>query len=176
MSIFTGGEPLLSIGLIKSISRKLKSLVESQGASYSFTLVTNGSLFKRKVAEELVPLGLEGLKITLDGPAEIHNRYRPFKLGAGSFDAIIKNIKETWDLVKISIGGNFDRTNYEKFILLLDYLEKTGLTPDRISSVKFDPIMNRADGNISPVDYRGAAGRSTSRGYQKPGPCCGKRS
>ena len=70
---FYGGEPVLSIGVIKSISRDLKSFIESRGASYSFTLVTNGSLFTRQAAEELVPLGLKNVKITLDGPAEIHN-------------------------------------------------------------------------------------------------------
>ncbi len=151
---FYGGEPLLSTGLIKYISRALKSFIESRGASYSFNLVTNGSLFKRQVAEELAQLGLQSVKITLDGPAEIHNRYRPFKSGAGSFDTIIRNIKETCDLVKIGIGGNFDKDNYEKFPLLLDYLVREGLTPDKIGMVKFDPGMKPPEGDLSPPDYR----------------------
>jgi len=152
---FYGGEPLLSTGLIKSISRALRSFTESRGASYSFTLVTNGSLFTRRVAEELTPLGLESVKITLDGPAEIHNRCRPLKSGAGSFGTIIRNIKETCDLVKIGIGGNFERDNYEKFPLLLDYLVEEGLTPDKIAMVKFDPVAKRPEGDLSPPDYRG---------------------
>jgi uncharacterized protein len=152
---FYGGEPLLSIGRIKSISQAIRSFIESRGASYDFTLVTNGSLFKRKVAEELVPLGLKSVKITLDGPAEIHNRCRPFKSGAGSFDTIIRNIKESCDLVKIGIGGNFDRDNYEKFVPLLDYLQRQGLTPEKISSVKFDPVMKSPEGDTSPTDYKG---------------------
>jgi len=152
---FYGGEPLLSLGLIKSISQTLKPFVESRGASYHFTLVTNGSLFKRKVAEELVPLGLESIKTTIDGPAEVHNKYRPYKSGAKSFDTIIENIKETCDLTKIGIGGNFDETNYEKFPLLLDYLLKEGLTPDKILAVKFDPVIKYLEGRASPVDYKG---------------------
>jgi len=152
---FYGGEPLLSTGLIKSISRALRSFAESRGASYSFTLVTNGSLFPRQVAEELAPLGLKGVKITLDGPAEIHNRYRPFKSGAGSFDTIIRNIKETCDLVKIGIGGNFEKNNYEKFPLLLDHLVREGLTRDKIAMVKFDPVAKRPEGDLSPPDYSG---------------------
>ena len=151
---FYGGEPLLSTGLIKSISQVLKSFAEDRGASYWFTLVTNGSLFKRQVAEELVPLGLTNVKITLDGPAKNHNRYRPFKSGAGSFGTIINNIKETWDLVKIGIGGNYDQTNYKKFVSLLNYLAEEGLTHERISAVKFDPIMKRPVGDTSPVDYK----------------------
>jgi uncharacterized protein len=152
---FYGGEPLLSTGLIKYISRALKAFTETRGASYSFTLVTNGSLFTRRVAEELAPLGLQSVKITLDGPAEVHNRYRPFKSGAGSFDTIIRNIKDTCNLAKIGIGGNFDRDNYERFPLLLDYLVSEGLTPDKIAMVKFDPVMKQPEGDLSPPGYRG---------------------
>ncbi len=70
---FYGGEPLLSIDLIKYISGKLKPFAEEKGASFNFSLVTNGSLLKRKTAEELAAIGLGGVKITIDGPPEIHN-------------------------------------------------------------------------------------------------------
>ncbi len=109
---FYGGEPLLSAGLIKEISESLKSFASERGASYTFSLVTNGSLFTRKIAEELVRCGLTAVRITIDGDAETHNRYRPFRNGAGSFDTIIENVKETCDLVKTGIGGNFDKTTY----------------------------------------------------------------
>nr|MBL0700947.1 SPASM domain-containing protein [Desulfobacterales bacterium] len=46
------------------------------------------------------------------------------------------------DIVKISIGGNYRQDNYKKFVLLLDYLLEEGLGPDKIYSVKFDPIMD----------------------------------
>ncbi len=142
---FYGGEPLLSTGRIVSISRAIQSFIESKGASYRFSLITNGSLLTRRVAEKLAPIGLENVKITIDGPAEIHDRNRPFKSGAGSFHTIIHNIQETCDLVSISIGGNYESHNYEKFPLLLDYLMSSGLTPDRLRGVKFDPVMKGPD-------------------------------
>ncbi len=151
---FYGGEPLLSAGLIKYISRALNPFAASRGASYGFTLVTNGSLFTRQMAEELVPCGLQGVKISLDGPAETHDRSRPFKMGAGSFAAVVRNIKDTYGLVKIGIGGNYTRDNYEKFPLLLDYLTGEGLGPDKIATVKFDPVMKHREGNLAPPDYR----------------------
>ncbi|MBI5408474.1 MAG: geopeptide radical SAM maturase [Nitrospirae bacterium] len=150
---FYGGEPLLSAELIRAISARMKSFAESRNAKYTFTLVTNGSLFKRRIAEDMASLGLQAVKITLDGPAEIHNRFRPFKSGAGSFNTIINNIKETNDVVKIGIGGNFQRDNFEKFPLLIDYLEKGNLTPGKIYELKFDPVMNRPKDSESPVDY-----------------------
>ena len=152
---FYGGEPLLSTGLIKSISKPLKAFTESRGGTYFFTLVTNGSLFNRKTAESLVPLGLNSVQITLDGPEENHNLYRPFKSGAGSFDLIIRNIQESMDLVKINIGGNYEKENYEKFVHLLNDLRMAGLTPDKISSVKFSPVMKQPDFETGPVYYKG---------------------
>ena len=182
---FHGGEPLLSTGLIKYISRDLRTFAETRGASYSFSLVTNGSLFTRQVAEELTQLGLENIKITLDGPAWIHNRYRPFKSGAGSFDLLIKNIKETCDLVKMGIGGNFERDNYQEFVLLLDYFLEQGLTPDRLYTVKFDPVVRLPELYMSRAGYKGGCIRTNEpwlfeaepflreeilrRGYNTPG-------
>jgi len=153
---FYGGEPLLSLDLIKDISGKLKTIAQAQGASYRFTLVTNGSLFKRSVAKQLVPLGLYSVRITIDGPADVHNRYRPFKTGRGSFDAVIRNIKETCDLTRVNIGGNYERHNYRLFPLLLDVFVSEGLTPEKIASVKFDPVNKRPEGDPSGlVDYTG---------------------
>jgi uncharacterized protein len=150
---FYGGEPLLSIELIKYISKKLQDLAKDRNIDYTFTLVTNGTLFTRKIAEELVSLGLKGVKITLDGTKENHDRYRPFKSGKGSFDKIVKNIKETCEVIKIGIGGNFNRENYKGFPILLDYLLSERLTPEKISNIKFDPII-KAKGDYFPADFR----------------------
>jgi uncharacterized protein len=152
---FYGGEPLLSIDLIKHISGELKTFAEQRGASYSASLVTNGALLKRKTAIELAALGLKSAKITIDGPAHIHNKNRPFKSGAASFELLIKNIKETWDVIKINLGGNFEEDNYREFPLLLDYLEKQGLTPDKLSVIKFDPVAKISERVMTPTDYRG---------------------
>jgi len=153
---FYGGEPLLSLDLIKDISRELHHIAKEKDASYRFTLVTNGSLFKRPVAEQLVPLGLYSVRITLDGPPETHNCSRPFKSGAGSFDAIINNIKANCDITRINIGGNYEHDNYRQFPQLLDHLMKEGLTPDKIASVKFDPVNKIPEGfTTGLVDYDG---------------------
>ena len=151
---FYGGEPLLSVGLIKSISKKLQPFIKEKKASYSFGLISNGSLFKRKTAQELADIGLKQIKITIDGLADIHNISRPFKSGAGSFDVLINNIKQTWDLVKISLGGNYTKNNYKRFVSLLDFLKDEDLGPDKISSIKFDPIVNNPSTDTLLVPYK----------------------
>ncbi len=153
---FHGGEPLLSIDLVKSIAQAAKAFAESRGAAFNCSMITNGSLLKRKTAEELAQLGLKTVQITLDGPPEIHNKNRPFKSGQGSFDTIISNIKETWDIVKIGINGNFEKHNYKKFTLLLDYLENTGLTPDKINIIRFGSVLKPQKGDTVKSPYEGS--------------------
>ena len=150
---FYGGEPLLSTDLINSISAEMKSFAEGRGAVYSCHLVTNGSLFKKSIAQELASLSLTSIKITLDGPPEVHNAFRPFKSGAGSFYSIIENIRQTCDIVKVQIGGNYTKDTYEKFPLLLDHLGKEGLPPDKISEVNFYPVMKNPSDINSSVDF-----------------------
>jgi uncharacterized protein len=150
---FYGGEPLLSFELIKYISQELQGFAKERGIEYSFCLITNGTLLTRQKAEELASLGLRGVKITLDGTKETHDKFRPFKSGAGSFDTIIRNIKETCDIIKIGIGGNYGKDNFRGFPQLLDYLLGEGLTPDNIPQVKFDPIM-KPDSKYSPADFK----------------------
>ena len=151
---FYGGEPLLSQGLIRHISLSVKKLVaEKTGGDYSFSMVTNGSLLTRKTAEELSVLGLKSAQITLDGPPDVHNCYRPFKSGKDSFDTLIENIKATCGIIDISIGGNYDQSSSKKFPELLDILEKEGLTPDKISGVKFDPVIHQPQTGAKGCDY-----------------------
>jgi uncharacterized protein len=139
---FYGGEPLLSTERIVSISEKILSFAERKGRKYSFSLMTNGTLLTPGVVKRLAPLGLKNAKVTLDGPEYIHNNFRPFKSGGGSFDVIVRNIKDACDTIHVEIGGNYTKDNYREFPRLLDFLVAAGLTPDKIPMVRFDPVVN----------------------------------
>ena len=147
---FYGGDPLLYTKRIKYIARQLKFYVEERGGAFRFSLVTNGSLLTSKVVDELLPLGLHGAKITVDGPEAVHDRCRPFVSGKGSFDIIMRNVKKCCDRVRIGIGGNFTRDNYKEFPSLLDYFEDNGLIPERLGNVQFLPAGQTMDGYANP--------------------------
>ena len=151
---FYGGEPLLSFDLIEYISAELQAFCAERNATYFSTIVTNGSLLTRAKAEKLAGLGLRSAKITLDGPPEIHDRYRPFASGRGSFSAVFKNVQACCDLIKIGIGGNYNRETYPHFVRLLEYMEAQGVTPDKLYMVKFDPIVDTGH-NLAPPELRG---------------------
>lgn len=152
---FYGGEPLLTVELIRSISTRLRQSSEAKGLHFEFSLVTNGTLLTRPLALELAGLGMRDAKITLDGPREVHDRSRPFVSGKGSFDIIVKNILEISDVIGVQIGGNFTRENYQEFPQLLDYLIEVGITADKVKTVQFNQVMGRI-GNGEILDYASA--------------------
>jgi uncharacterized protein len=141
---FYGGEALLSVPLIRRIAAPLRAAADRNGTPFSFSLVTNGTLLTRAVVEELLPLGLEDAKVTIDGPPDIHNQQRPFVSGKGSFDLILKNLREVCGLIKVQLGGNFTRSTYRRFPELLDLLVEAGITPDMLSMVQFSPVTPTA--------------------------------
>ena len=142
-----GGEPLLSPDLVKEALAKAKSICQEIGVGFRASIITNGSLFDKRIAEELKALGLGKVRFTLDGPPEIHNSFRPFKDGRESFDIILKNIKDTYKIIdRIEIGGNYERDNYQEFPKLLDILMKEGITPDKVDYIRFEPVIRQPSG------------------------------
>ncbi|MBU5637299.1 geopeptide radical SAM maturase [Geomonas sp. Red69] len=139
---FYGGEPLLSQDLIRRISQPLQAAALHHGVKYAFTLVTNGTLLDRDTVLQLLPLGLQGAKFTLDGPREIHDVQRPYASGAGSFEIIAANLAQVCDLISIQLGANFRPENYREFPRLLDQLPLYGVTPDKLSVVMFTPVVS----------------------------------
>ena len=142
-----GGEPFLSPDIARRVIYKAREIAERHNLKFRIGAITNGSLLTRKMAEEFSGLGLEKVRITIDGPPEIHNYFRPFKNGKGSFDAIIRNIKEILDIIRIEIGGNYSLETYKRFPELLDILIDEGITPDRVDSVRFEPIIKQRRGS-----------------------------
>jgi uncharacterized protein len=118
----------------------MANIAKKKGVEYEFSLVTNGILLTSSVLDSLVPLGLKSLKVTIDGPREIHEAQRPAVGGKGSFDTIVRNVMDAYERVRIEIGGNYSRENYRRFPELLDFLLSKGLDPRKLFAVKFDPV------------------------------------
>ncbi len=149
-----GGETLLYKNRIIELAQALKPFVEAQGGEFLFSIVTNGSLLTPKVVEELLPWGLDGIKVTLDGLPENHDHFRPFKSGQGSFEVIVDNLVAVAAKTKIRLGGNYTIDNYRDFPKVLDLLAQRGLTPDKFEVVNFNPVMSVKD-KIARNEYGG---------------------
>jgi len=90
---FYGGEPLLVPELIKSCVQYAKDQAKKAIKKIRFAMTTNGTLFSTEVVEFLVKENFQ-LLVSLDGPKEIHDRYRLTKNGKGSYDIIMEGIKK----------------------------------------------------------------------------------
>jgi uncharacterized protein len=95
------------------------------------------------VVDDLMSYGLKGVKITLDGFGEFHDRKRPFAGGRGSFDIIVENVRKAADKIEVDLGGNFDDENIESFPRLLDHLKELGLEK-KLRRIRFNPISETA--------------------------------
>ncbi|MCU0573762.1 MAG: radical SAM protein [Syntrophobacteraceae bacterium] len=87
---FYGGEPLLHFDLMARTVEYARNSLEPKG-KLSFGLTTNGSLLTDRVVDFLADHHFE-THVSLDGPAEIHDRYRIDARGKTTFDTVWKNI------------------------------------------------------------------------------------
>jgi len=146
---FYGGEALMALPLLKRIAGRLVEEAHKAGVTFRFNIITNATLLTRHVVQELLPLGLAAVRVTLDGPRDIHDQQRPFCSGKGSFDTIVSNIRAIHDLVAVDLGGNYTRDNYRRFPEMLDYLTEQGIAPKKLKAVGFSPVIPKADGSVS---------------------------
>jgi uncharacterized protein len=135
-----GGEPLLNLPVCYFLTERLWEACQARGVRLLVNVITNGLLLTREVVDRLAPFGLNGVKITLDGDRDTHNRMRPLRGGQGTFDKIIENVRKVADRCKISIGGNFDEASAGSYPALLDYLREQEFA-DKLAKVAFKPII-----------------------------------
>jgi uncharacterized protein len=139
MTLF-GGEPLLNLPVAYYLAERTKAICEARGVRQSVSMITNGLLLTPEVVDRLTPHGLTGVKVTLDGDRDTHNRLRPLRGRQGTFDKIIENLRRVAGRINISIGGNFDETSWDSYPALLEFLREQEFA-DSISRINFKPIV-----------------------------------
>ena len=140
MLTFFGGEPLLNLPVMYAMSERMWGASVRRGITMRINVITNGMLLSEDVVDRLNPYGLSGIKVTLDGDRDAHNRMRPLRGGQGTFDRIVENIRKVAGKCNISIGGNFDETSVDSYPALLDFLREQDFA-DKLVKVKFKPII-----------------------------------
>ena len=156
---FFGGEPLLNIPAMDTIAERASAASRARGVELFINIITNGLLLSEELVDRLLPLGLNGIKITLDGDRDTHNRMRPLRGGQGTFDRIVENVRKVAGRCRIAIGGNFDETSVESFGDLLTFLREQDFA-DKLVKVNFKPVVRAeakaAAKNIIPLIPVGA--------------------
>lgn len=165
-----GAETMLNVGvLIESATRRF-CFCEGLGIPYSLSMVTNGSLLDRCSIERLAEVGLNRVRVSIAGPARIHDALRPFKGGGGTYEIIMRNLAAISGLVPIMIECQYDSTSpdHEAIPEMFDDFGRYGIAVDK---VRFCPILpTRTDspfqsGIGDPEIYLRLSREARKRGY-----------
>jgi uncharacterized protein len=146
---FFGGEPLLNLPAMYEIAERMWEATQARQVPMYVNIITNGLLLTPDVVDRMLPFGLNGVKITLDGDRDTHNRMRPLRGGQGTFDRIVENVRKVAHKCRIAIGGNFDESSVDSYPALLEFLKQQDFA-DKLSKVFFKPIFR-----TGPVSAKG---------------------
>jgi len=136
---FYGGEPLANKPMLEDIAAHMQSWCHEKNIQFKFMLQTNGYLMTPECIDQYLKLGLDQVRVSVDGVGERHDRNRPLRGGGGSFDQIIKNIVACVDQVKIGISTSYDKDDVDKIEELLDYFDDLGIL-HKLGRFIFSPI------------------------------------
>lgn len=146
-----GGEPLLA-GL--DFYRKAVEFQKKYGEGKSIhnTLQTNGTLITREWAEFFRANGFL-LGVSLDGPQNVHDRYRGGKGGASVFGKVIKGIMELYRArVQYNVMTTVNKQSEGRGLEIYQFLKQAGTR-----FIQFMPVVEHVkDGLIVSPDTPGA--------------------
>ncbi len=147
-----GGEPLLGLQIIESLTKGLRGACEEKKARYLAGIVTNGYLLTPEVVRRLVELGVSFAQVTVDGPEEVHDKRRPLVGGGPTYQTIIHNLERIPDdrTFSVSVRVNIDKRNKDHIIDFLKELKERKLGARRNLGVYFSQVHtdNYACGDI----------------------------
>jgi uncharacterized protein len=93
---FFGGEPLMNFDVVKQLVSYGREQEKIHDKHFRFTLTTNGVLLDDDVME-FANREMDNVVLSIDGRKEVHDRMRPFRKGAGSYDLIVPKFQKLAD-------------------------------------------------------------------------------
>jgi uncharacterized protein len=88
---FYGGEPLIQFDLIREVLGKIRRSLPSWKGR--ITATSNLTYYTHSLGDFLAANKFF-LIVSLDGPKSIHDRYRRYRSGTGSFDTVFRNLRD----------------------------------------------------------------------------------
>jgi uncharacterized protein len=119
---YYGGEPLLAWNHLVRLDQSILAYTTQAEASYHFFITSNGSLLTEDKIDHLARRGISHIKITLDGPPDVHDTRRVHAGGQPTFDKIIRNVVLAAPRIPVAIRVNIDGSNLARIPDLLDIL------------------------------------------------------
>jgi uncharacterized protein len=89
---FGSGEPLIRFDLLQKIVAQANARAAALGKPISYDLTTNATLVTEEIAGFLRDNPFS-IRVSCDGPAEVHNRFRPMRGGQASYPAVQRGLR-----------------------------------------------------------------------------------
>lgn len=137
-----GGEPLLP----KAKGFVGRLLEEAKHRSLPVSIVTNG-IHLDQFIEVLRPNQdtIRLVQITLDGPADVHDRRRKYADNRGTFNNVCASIDTLLNLnIKVSVRVNTDLQNIDSVPELLEFMVKSGWVGNPYFTCNLSPVQDHA--------------------------------
>ena len=106
-----GGEPLLAVDVIESLSARLMALAEERGGAYESSIITNGYLLTQETVDMLERCKVVSAQITIDGLGATHDATRRLANGGPTFERITANLRDLKIPFKVSVRHNVHEGN-----------------------------------------------------------------
>jgi uncharacterized protein len=88
---FLGGEPLLNRPVVRAATVRACEVADQRGAQVTFSLTTNGTQLTAEDGDFFEEHAF-AVTVSLDGPAPVHDRLRPFLGGRGSYARVLERV------------------------------------------------------------------------------------
>ena len=126
-----GGEPLLNMTAIRTITAFLLDYTRERGIEYRASIDTNGYLLTKEISIELRDLGVRRVQIAFDGFEEYYNRIR--KAPSNAFNKVLQNIENS--AIPILIRINVTKKNQEEIKELIRFFYTINAVKEKRATV-----------------------------------------
>jgi uncharacterized protein len=153
--LYSGGEVMLNSDVLLESATRRFYFCMGKGIDYGFTVISNGTLLNPGIVSRMKAVGLTGIRVSIAGPAEVHDQLRPSRDGGKTYERIVENLKSISGMAPIGIETQYDSTSldYLRIPEMMDDLIGRGIEVGKIS---FTPIIAKRGETV----YTGGMGDS----------------
>lgn len=110
-----GGEPTTAIEIIEELSDAFIAMSSEHGFSFDAGITTNAYDLTPQVVDVLLGSRVTRFQVTIDGPAEYHDKRRKLLGGGGTFERIMANLRAMHERPHDERFGVALRVNFDQF-------------------------------------------------------------
>lgn len=148
VSFAVGGEPTARWTLFTDCVNSLRSAAARSGAETLLSMTTNGYYGTGK--RDFVARNLDAVLVSIDGPAEVHDRHRPTRQGRGSHAVVVGSVNHFLNAgIDVSVRATVSSLNVS---LMPDIVRDFACEFGKAVDVVFEPLIPIGRGAHLPSD------------------------